>query len=76
MSMWEELQRHVNLVQQIAPHLGVWSGCVLAFLVLGGSMNQIHHCHVWVSYGEAVIENLSCNLSYGRLCTLCVFSLL
>ena len=50
MSMWGEVQMPVNLVQQWAPHLGVWSGCVLAWMVQEGSMNQTHHCHVWVSH--------------------------
>ena len=85
MSMWEELQRHVNLVQQWAPHLGVWSGCVLARMVLGGSMNQILHCHVWVSYWDIYKEwtwiqtfnglfALLCN-RYRAFITVCVQSL-
>ena len=49
MSTWGELQIPVSHVQQWAPLLGVWSGCVLAWMVLGGSMKQTHHCHVWVS---------------------------
>ena len=49
MNMWEEVQKHADVVQLGAPHLGEWSERVLVWKALGGLMSPTQHCHVWVS---------------------------